>query len=75
MKFILITIGDSNIDVSKFNTKADLIEVLDIITNDKEVAINNLNSIKNEYLSELQKLRKKYRPKIMEAANRVKNNT
>ena len=75
MKFILITIDDSDIGVSKFNTKADLVEVLDIITNDKEVAINNLNSIKNEYLSELQKLRKKYRPKITEAANRVKNNT
>lgn len=75
MKFILITIDNSDIDVSKFNTKSDLVEALDIITHDKEVAINNLNSIKNEYLSELQKLRKKYRPKIMEAANIVKNNT
>ena len=75
MKFILITIDDSDIGVSKFNTKADLVEALDVLTHDKEVAISNLNSIKNEYLTKLQRLRQEYRPKIIEAANRVKNNT
>ena len=75
MKFILITIDNDNIDVAKFNSKSDLVDSLDNITYNKEIAISNLNNIKNEYLSELQKLRNKYRPKIIEAANIVKNNT